>query len=149
MTLSTANLVKGLRLAAREAAECGVTLMVQNHHDLACHHDQFVTLLEDVGESNVRAAFDAWAPHLQGVRGEELVRAVEKVGPWIEFTTVADYEIQARFRYDAQRVTTFAKSRLTCVPSRRGAVKSIIRLSSKGSGERGIKVRSRTRCAQR
>jgi sugar phosphate isomerase/epimerase len=98
------ELVKGLRLAAREAAERGVTLMVQNHHDLACHHDQFVTLLEDVGESNVRAAFDAWAPHLQGVCGEDLVRAVEKVGPWIEFTTVADYEIQARFRYDAQRV---------------------------------------------
>ncbi len=123
--------------------------MMQNHHDLACHHDQFVTLLEDVGESNVRAAFDAWAPHLQGVRGEELLRAVEKVGPWIEFTTVADYEVQARFRYDAQRVNYVREEPAYVRPSRRGAVKSIIRPSSKDYGEPGTKVRSPTRCAQR
>jgi sugar phosphate isomerase/epimerase len=95
------EVVKGLRMAGREAARHGVTLAVQNHHDIACHHDQLAWLMEEVDHPNVRVAFDAWAPHLQGVRGEELIQAVEKVGPYLEFTTVADYQVQARFRYDA------------------------------------------------
>ena len=95
------EVVKGLRMAGREAARHGVTLAVQNHHDIACHHDQLAWLMEEVDHPNVRVAFDAWAPHLQGVRGEELIRAVEKMGPYLEFTTVADYQAHARFRYDA------------------------------------------------
>lgn len=98
------ELVKGLRLAAREAAEHGVTLVLQNHHDLAAHHSQFVWLLRDAGEPNLKAAFDAWSPFLQGITGSDLVRAVEEVGPWIDFTTVADYVVQPRFRYDPERV---------------------------------------------
>ena len=103
------EIVKGLRLAARESARYGVTLMLQNHHDIAAHHEQFVWLLKDVNEPNLRASFDAWAPYLQGVRGPELVRAVEHVGPWIEFTTVADYVVQPRFRYDADHVNYVAE----------------------------------------
>ena len=98
------ELVRGLRLAARAAAQYGIHLVLQNHHDLACHHDQLVWLLQEVNEPNLKAAFDAWAPFLQGVAGAELVRAVEEVGPWLEFTTVADYVFQPRFRYDAERV---------------------------------------------
>ncbi len=103
------EIVKGLRLAGREAERHGVILAVQNHHDIACHHDQLAWLMEEVGHPNVRLAFDAWAPHLQGVRGQALVRAVEKVGKYIELTTVADYEIQARFRYDANVVNYVAE----------------------------------------
>jgi sugar phosphate isomerase/epimerase len=98
------ELVRGLKLAARAAAEYGVHLVLQNHHDLACHHEQLAWLLQEVNEPNLKAAFDAWAPFLQGVAGAELVRAVEAVGPWLEFTTVADYVVQPRFRYDAERV---------------------------------------------
>jgi sugar phosphate isomerase/epimerase len=98
------ELVRGLRAAAREAARHGVTLVLQNHHDLACHHEAFVWLLKEVGEPNLKAAFDAWAPFLQGVTGEDLTRAVEAVGPWLELTTVADYAILPRYRYDAERV---------------------------------------------
>ncbi len=98
------ELVKGLRLAAREAARCGVDLILQNHHDLACHHKQLAWMLEEVNEPNLKCAFDAWAPHLQGVRGEELVEAVELLRPWLAFTTVADYVVQPRFRYDPERV---------------------------------------------
>src|SRR5450759_5295074 len=72
------EVVKGLRLAGREAERHGVTLVVQNHHDIACHHDQLAWLMEEVDHPNVKLAFDAWAPHLQGVRGEALIRAVEK-----------------------------------------------------------------------
>lgn len=98
------EVVRGLRMAAKEAARYGVTLILQNHHDIAAHHDQFVWLLRDVNEPNLKAAFDAWAPYLQGVSGESLVHAVEQVGPWLEFTTIADYVVQPRFRYDAERV---------------------------------------------
>ena len=98
------ELVKGLRASARAAARHGVTLLLQNHHDIAAHHDEFAWLLEEAGEPNLRAAFDAWAPFLQGVSGAALAAAVVKIGPWIEWTTVADYVIQPRFRYDPQRV---------------------------------------------
>ena len=98
------EVVKGLRLAAQQAADHGVELLLQNHHDIACHHTQLVWLLEEVNQPNLKAAFDAWAPHLQGVAGDELVRAVESIGPWLAFTTVADYVSQARFRYDPERV---------------------------------------------
>jgi sugar phosphate isomerase/epimerase len=98
------ELVKGLRLAAREAARHGVDLVLQNHHDLACHHTQLAWLLDEVAEPNLQCAFDAWAPHLQGVRGEAMVQAVETIGPRLAFTTVADYQTQPRFRYDPERV---------------------------------------------
>src|SRR5947209_6015870 len=42
------ELVKGLRMAGKEAARYGVTLALQNHHDIACHHDQLAWLMEEV-----------------------------------------------------------------------------------------------------
>ncbi len=98
------ELVKGLRMAAREAEMHGVTLVLQNHHDIAAHHQQFAWLLEEVDHPNLRAAFDAWAPCLQGVSGEAMETAVGTLARWLEFTTVADYQIQPRFRYDPNRV---------------------------------------------
>lgn len=94
------ELVKGLRLASRVAAKYGVTLLVQNHHDLCLHHDQLVWLLQEVGEPNCKTAFDAWAPFLQGLSGKALVDAVKTVGPWIAWTTVADYVRHPRFQYE-------------------------------------------------
>jgi sugar phosphate isomerase/epimerase len=104
------ELVRGLRLAARAAAHYGIHLVLQNHHDLACHHEQLVWLLQEVNEPNLKAAFDAWAPFLQGVSGADLMRAVEAVGPWLEFTTVADYVIHPRFRYDVERVNYISEN---------------------------------------
>ena len=98
------ELVRGLRMAAREAARHGITLVLQNHHDLAAHHAEFAWLLKEVGEPNLKAAFDAWAPCLQGLAAGELTRAVEAIGPWIDFTTVADYVVLPRFRYDPGHV---------------------------------------------
>jgi sugar phosphate isomerase/epimerase len=98
------EVIKGLKLASRQAAEHGVDLLLQNHHDIGCHHKQLRWMLEEVNEPNLKCAFDAWAPHLQGLRGDEMARAVESVGPWLGFTTVADYETQPRFRYDANHV---------------------------------------------
>ncbi len=103
------ELVKGLRMASRESARYGITLLLQNHHDLACHHEQLAWLLEEVNEANLKVAFDAWAPHLQGISGEELVTAVKNLRPWLAFTTVADYVVQPRFRYDPDRVNYVAE----------------------------------------
>ena len=94
--------VQGLKLAARKAAEYGVTLVVQNHHDIAIHPDATRWLLQEVAEPNAKAAFDAWSPALQGINGTELAAAVRKMGPLIAYTTVADYVKQPRFRYNAQ-----------------------------------------------
>src|SRR5947209_17429849 len=88
--------VAGLGECARLAAGFGVTLGVQNHHDTAVHHDSLFDLLEEIGEPNCKAMFDAWAPALQGV---DLAAAVRKMAPYIAHTTVADYVRRPRFRY--------------------------------------------------
>jgi sugar phosphate isomerase/epimerase len=85
-----------LREAARRAADFGVTLGVQNHHDLAVHPDSLADLLAEVSEPNCRLCFDAWAPALQGV---DPVAAVKRFGRIIAHTTVADYVRRPRFRY--------------------------------------------------
>jgi len=84
------EIVKGLRLAAQAAAKYGVTLLVQNHHDIAVHHEQMAWLLKEVDEPNCKAAFDAWAPFLQGLKGQAMVDAVRTMARLIAWTTVAD-----------------------------------------------------------
>jgi sugar phosphate isomerase/epimerase len=93
--------VQGLRLAAKKAAEYGITLVVQNHHDIAIHPDATHWLIREVNEPNCKVAFDAWAPALEGISGEQLKQAVIKMGPYIAYTTVADYVKHPRFVYDA------------------------------------------------
>lgn len=95
------QLVAGLKETARRAADLGVTLAVQNHHDMAAHHRSMAELLAEVDEPNCRAAFDAWTPALQG---EDLPAAVREMAPWIVHTTVADYQRRPRYRYQPQWV---------------------------------------------
>ncbi len=96
--------VQGLKMAARKAAEYGITLVVQNHHDIAIHPDSTYWLITEVNEPNCKAAFDAWSPALQGVNGSELAAAARRMAPLMIYTTVADYRKQPRFRYDASIV---------------------------------------------
>jgi sugar phosphate isomerase/epimerase len=93
--------VAGLRECARLAAGYGVTVGVQNHHDTAVHHDSLCDLLDEVGEANCKAMFDAWAPALQGA---DLAAAVRRMAPYIVHTTVADYVRRPRFRYRPELV---------------------------------------------
>jgi sugar phosphate isomerase/epimerase len=85
-----------LREGARRAADFDVVLGVQNHHDLAVHHDSLADLLAEIGEPNCKACFDAWAPALQGV---DLKAAAQRLAPYLAHTTVADYVRRPRFRY--------------------------------------------------
>ena len=103
-----AIVVQGLKLAAKKAAEYGVMLAVQNHHDIAIHPDATRWLIQEVNEPNVKAAFDAWAPALLGINGQDLAAAVKKMGPLVVYTTVADYVIHPRARYSAQ-LTNYLK----------------------------------------
>lgn len=93
--------VEGLKRASRAAARYDVTLVVQNHHDIAVHPDALLWLLEEVDEPNCRAAFDAWSPALGGVNGEDLAEAARKLAPHMAWTTVADYVKQPRYSYEA------------------------------------------------
>jgi sugar phosphate isomerase/epimerase len=88
--------VDALRECARHAAPLGITLAVQNHHDVAGHWQSLLDLLADVNEPNCKAAFDAWAPALHG---DDLAEAARRLSPHTVHTTVADYVRRPRFRY--------------------------------------------------
>jgi sugar phosphate isomerase/epimerase len=77
-----------------------VTLAVQNHHDVAVHHDSLRWMLEEVDEPNCKAAFDAWSPALHGLEDEELKQAVRVMAPFMVHTTVADYVRLPRYTYE-------------------------------------------------
>ena len=96
-----AMVVEGLQMAGKIAAGYGVTLVVQNHHDIAVHHDAMKWLLDEVNMPNVKAAFDCWSPTMEGLSSEEMKEAIYTMKPYILHTTVADYVKLPRFRYDS------------------------------------------------
>ena len=98
-----AMVVEGLQMAGKIAARYGVTLAVQNHHDIAVHHDAMKWLLDEVNLPNVKAAFDCWAPTFQGLSSEEIKKAIYTMKPYIVHTTVADYEQLPRFKYESSQ----------------------------------------------
>src|SRR5262249_40488675 len=89
--------VDALRECARRAAEFGVTVGVQNHHDIAASTEALLALIRAVGEPNCRALFDAWAPALHG---DDLAASARTMGAVTSHTTVADYVRLRRFRYE-------------------------------------------------
>ena len=118
-----ALVVEGLKLAGQEAAKYGVTLAVQNHHDIASHHDTMYWLLREVNLPNVKAAFDAWTPTLQGLSAEQLREAVLKMKPFIVHTTAAQYVRLPRYRYEETLINFEPQqSLIRAVPMDRGFV---------------------------
>jgi sugar phosphate isomerase/epimerase len=112
--------VTNLRDAAKIAASFGVTVGVQNHHDVAVHHDSLFDLVEEIGAPNCQAMFDAWSPALQGV---DLVAAVHKMAPYMVHTTVADYVRRPRFRYEPTLVNyTHETDAIKAVPMGEGFI---------------------------
>lgn len=94
-----AEVVSGLKMAGKLAAKYDVTLAVQNHHDIALHHDVMHWLLKEVNMPNVMAGWDAWSPTLEGLSKEELRQSVLKMKPFIVNTIAADYVLHPRFNY--------------------------------------------------
>ena len=93
------EVVAGLKMAGKLAAEYGITLAVQNHHDIALHHDAMYWLLKEVNMPNVMAGWDAWSPTLEGLSTEELKESILKLKPYIINTIAADYVAHPRFNY--------------------------------------------------
>ena len=85
-----------LREASERAQPWGITLAVQNHHDLAVHTDALIDMITEVDRSNCRLGFDAWSPAL---RGEDLYEAARKAAPLTVITTNADYIRLPRYVY--------------------------------------------------
>jgi sugar phosphate isomerase/epimerase len=98
-----AMVVEGLQMAGKIAAKYGVTLAVQNHHDIALHHDSMKWLLDEVNLPNVKAAFDCWSPTLEGLSSDEIKKAIYTMKPYIVHTTTADYEKLPRYKYESNQ----------------------------------------------
>ena len=117
------SVVTGLREAARMAADFGVVLTVQNHHDFAVDYESMYQLLCEVDHPNCRAAFDAWSPAVQGLHGEALAAAVRRMAPFMAYTTVADYVALPRYRYEPALVNYVAEpARMLGVPMGEGLI---------------------------
>ena len=112
--------VETLRECARRAAEYGVTIGVQNHHDLGTAWQSQYDLIHEVGEANCKAVFDAWAPALHGA---DLREAARRMAPITVQTIVANYQLRPRFRYDAAIVNFIEeKPALSAVPVDEGFI---------------------------
>ena len=88
--------VTTLREMCDRAAEHGVTLAVQNHHDIGVHSDVLLEVLQDIDRPNCKLGCDAWSPAL---RGEDLYECARQLAPHTAITTNADYVRLPRFRY--------------------------------------------------
>lgn len=112
--------VESLRECARRAADFGVTLGVQNHHDLGTAWQSQYDLIREIDEPNCKAVFDAWAPALHGA---DLAAAAQKMAPLTVQTIVANYQFRPRFRYDPA-IINFIEQRpaLSAVPVDEGFI---------------------------
>jgi sugar phosphate isomerase/epimerase len=95
------QVVLSLRECADRAAVHGITLAVQNHHDVALDTGALLDLLSEIDRPNVKLGFDAWSPAL---RGEDLYDAARRAAPYTAITTNADYIRVPRYRYRSELV---------------------------------------------
>ena len=83
------------------AAAHGVTIAIQNHHDVGLHTTALLEMLADIDRPNCKLGFDAWSPAL---RGEDLYTAAKAAAPHTIITTNADYVRVPRHRYRPELV---------------------------------------------
>jgi len=88
--------VSAVKECAQIAADHGVILGLQNHHDVGVSVDAYVEFLDDVDHPNCRAMFDPWSIALHG---EDLRSAALKLAPRMVQTTLADYVRLKRYAY--------------------------------------------------
>jgi sugar phosphate isomerase/epimerase len=93
--------IDSLRACCDRAAEFGVQIGVQNHHDIAVDTKSYLELLAEVDRPNITPMYDCWSPYL---RGEDVVAGVSQLASRMHFTTVADYVVLPRWKYLPQLV---------------------------------------------
>jgi sugar phosphate isomerase/epimerase len=92
------HVVAVIKECARRSADWGVTIGVQNHHDIAVGFESQYELVRAVNEPNCKAMFDAWAPALHGA---DMESAAAKMAPIVCHTTAANYQRLPRYHYQA------------------------------------------------
>lgn len=90
-----------IREMCDRAALHGVTIAIQNHHDVALHTEALIEMLAEIDRPNCKLGFDAWSPAL---RGEPLYEAARLAAPHTVITTNADYIKLPRHRYRPELV---------------------------------------------
>jgi sugar phosphate isomerase/epimerase len=127
---------RALKECALRAADMGVTIGVQNHHDIAVGYESHYDLTRAVGEPNCKALFDAWAPALHG---DDLCTAAQLMAPITVHTTIANYQLPPRYRYNPALVNyTKATPSVEAVPVDEGFIDYRAFLTAMGdSGFRG------------
>jgi sugar phosphate isomerase/epimerase len=90
--------VTALREAAALAADFGIVLGLQNHHDVGVAAGSFAELMDDIDHPNLKAMFDPWSIALHGA---ELYAAARQMAPRMVQTTLADYIRLARYQYQS------------------------------------------------
>jgi sugar phosphate isomerase/epimerase len=90
------RVVTATREICDRVAPLGMTVAVQNHHDLALDTDALIELCAEIDRPNCKLGFDAWSPAL---RGEDIHAAARKAAPHMVLTTNADYRRVPRYRY--------------------------------------------------
>jgi sugar phosphate isomerase/epimerase len=93
---SWTRVVSAVREICDRVAPLGMTVAVQNHHDIGLHTDALIDLLGEIGRPNCKLGFDAWSPAL---RNENIHEAARKAAPHTAITTNADYIKVPRWRY--------------------------------------------------
>lgn len=88
--------VRAVRECAEATARYGVTLGVQNHHDVGVGVDSYIEFLDEVDHPNCRAMFDPWSIALHGT---DLKAAARRLAPRMVQTTLADYLRLPRYAY--------------------------------------------------
>jgi len=88
--------VAAVRACADAAAEHGLLLGVQNHHDVAVGVEAYREFLDEVNHPYCRAMFDPWSVALQG---GDLYAAAKALAPRMAQTTLADYVRLPRYEY--------------------------------------------------
>lgn len=95
------RVVGTIREMCDRATNHGITVAIQNHHDVALHTTALLELLHDINRPNCKLGFDAWSPAL---RGEDLYEAAKRAAPHTAITTNADYIRLPRYRYRPELV---------------------------------------------
>jgi sugar phosphate isomerase/epimerase len=93
--------VAAIRESCDRVADRGVTIAIQNHHDLGLSTEALIEMLHDIDRPNCKLGFDAWSPAL---RGESLLEAARLAAPHTVLTTNADYVKVPRHRYRPELV---------------------------------------------
>jgi sugar phosphate isomerase/epimerase len=96
------QVVKGLREAGDRAADCGITLGVQNHSCIAAHPSSLLDLLADIGRPGVGVVLDA--PFIYAL-GEPLRETVLTYGDHIVHSHLTDFVRRVKYRYLSQTVS--------------------------------------------